>query len=62
MKLLFDQNIPYRVAKKLQDVFPGCSHVSDCSLSNCDDIIIGSLPETIITCLLLLIPIFMILV
>jgi predicted nuclease of predicted toxin-antitoxin system len=40
MKLLFDQNISYRVAKKLQDVFPGCSHVSDCSLSNCDDIII----------------------
>lgn len=40
MKLLFDQNISYRVVKKLQDVFPGCSHLSDCNLSNCDDIVI----------------------
>ncbi len=40
MKLLFDQNISYRIVKKLQDVFNGCCHLSDCNLSNCDDHII----------------------
>jgi predicted nuclease of predicted toxin-antitoxin system len=37
MKLLFDQNISYRVIKKLQNYFPGCIHVSDCKLSDCED-------------------------
>lgn len=37
MKLLFDQNISFRIAKKLQSYFPGCVHVSECNLSNCED-------------------------
>ncbi len=37
MKLLFDQNISFRISKKLMDLFPNCKHVSDCGLSNCDD-------------------------
>ena len=37
MKLLFDQNISFRIAKKLQSYFPGCLHVSECNLSNCED-------------------------
>ena len=37
MKLLFDQNISFRVAKKLQNYFPGCMHVSDCKLHNTED-------------------------
>lgn len=37
MKLLFDQNISYRIAKKLDGVFPDCKHVTDCKLNNSDD-------------------------
>ncbi len=37
MKLLFDQNISFRVAKKLPEVFPNCLHVSDCGLANTND-------------------------
>ena len=37
MKLLFDQNISYRIVKKLQSYFPGCLHVSECNLMNCED-------------------------
>ena len=37
MKLLFDQNISFRVAKKLQNHFPGCMHVSDCKLNDTED-------------------------
>ncbi|MCF0058614.1 DUF5615 family PIN-like protein [Dyadobacter sp. CY356] len=32
MKLLFDENISYRVIKKLQNVFPLSIHVSDTTL------------------------------
>ena len=37
MKLLFDQNISFRITKKLIDLFPNCKHVSDCGLMDCDD-------------------------
>lgn len=37
MKLLFDQNISFRIEKKIRDIFPGSMHVSSCGLMNCDD-------------------------
>jgi len=37
MKLLFDQNISYRITKKLQSYFIDCHHVSDCGLLDCED-------------------------
>lgn len=37
MRLLFDQNISFRITKKLIDLFPDCKHVSNCGLMNCDD-------------------------
>jgi len=37
VKLLFDQNISFRIVKKLADVFEGCQHVSDCGLLNSED-------------------------
>jgi predicted nuclease of predicted toxin-antitoxin system len=37
MKLLFDQNISFRITKKLQNYFSGCLHVSDCKMSDCED-------------------------
>lgn len=37
MKLLFDQNISFRITKKLQPYFQGCLHVSDCNLNDCED-------------------------
>ena len=38
MKLLFDQNISYRITQKLKDYFPGCSHVSESKLNDCEDL------------------------
>jgi len=37
MKLLFDQNISFRITRKLKDHFSGCLHVSDCKLNGCED-------------------------
>ena len=37
MKLLFDQNISYRLVKKLDSVFPGCQHVNRLGLINKSD-------------------------
>jgi predicted nuclease of predicted toxin-antitoxin system len=37
MRLLFDQNISYRVTKKVQSYFSDCKHVSDCKLSDKED-------------------------
>ena len=37
MRLLFDQNISFRITRKLKDHFSGCLHVSDCMLSGCED-------------------------
>lgn len=38
MRLLFDQNISFRIIKKLIDLFPDCKHVSDCGLMDKDDL------------------------
>jgi predicted nuclease of predicted toxin-antitoxin system len=37
MKLLFDQNISYRIVKKVSDKFSGCLHVSSCGLNDAED-------------------------
>jgi predicted nuclease of predicted toxin-antitoxin system len=37
MRLLFDQNISFRITKKIQSYFTGCLHVSNCKLSDRDD-------------------------
>ena len=40
MKLLFDQNISFRITNKVQDIFPGSKQVSDISLENSRDSVI----------------------
>jgi predicted nuclease of predicted toxin-antitoxin system len=37
MKLLFDQNISFRIVNKLKEFFPDCKHVSDGGLKNRED-------------------------
>lgn len=37
MKLLFDQNISFRIVSKLGKDFEGCVHVSECNLTNVGD-------------------------
>ena len=37
MKLLFDENISYRIVKKLSNDFPNSNHISSFSLLNKDD-------------------------
>lgn len=37
MKMLFDQNISFRITKNLKNYFSDCLHVSDCRLSNSED-------------------------
>ena len=37
MRLLFDQNISFRLTKKIQSFYSGCKHVSDCGLSDKED-------------------------
>lgn len=38
MKLLFDQNISFRVVKKIQDSFPGSKQVSQLGLNQTSDL------------------------
>ena len=38
MKLLLDQNLSYRLAKRLQTHFPDSQHVKHVGLMNCNDI------------------------
>ena len=40
MKLLFDQNISFRVLHFLPDSFADCRHVKSVGLNNCDDVTI----------------------
>lgn len=42
MKLLFDQNLNYRLPQLLSDVFPGSSHVRSSGLDRADDLAIHS--------------------
>jgi predicted nuclease of predicted toxin-antitoxin system len=37
MKLLLDQNISFRIASKIQDLFPGSKQVRDLGLENSKD-------------------------
>jgi predicted nuclease of predicted toxin-antitoxin system len=37
VKLLFDQNLSHRLARSLEDLFPGSLHVRDVSLKTADD-------------------------
>jgi len=37
MRLLFDQNISFRIVNKLNDTFPDCKHVSQVGLMDCED-------------------------
>lgn len=37
MKLLFDQNISFRITKLLNDFFPDCKHISQCGLMDSED-------------------------
>jgi predicted nuclease of predicted toxin-antitoxin system len=37
MRLLFDQNISFRIVSKLIDNFPDCKHVSQLKLHDCED-------------------------
>lgn len=37
MKLLFDQNISFRLVNHIADLFPGSKHVSDEGLLNSED-------------------------
>jgi len=37
MKLLFDQNISYRIIKLLSEFFPESKHVKEVGLENCTD-------------------------
>ena len=38
MKLLFDQNISYRIVPKLSDCFPECKQVRELGLTNAEDV------------------------
>ncbi|HEU5289241.1 MAG TPA: DUF5615 family PIN-like protein [Cyclobacteriaceae bacterium] len=40
MKLLFDQNLSYKLIDRLSDIFPGSTHVKIHNLSNEQDIIV----------------------
>lgn len=40
MKLLFDQNLSYKLPRRLVDAFPICHHVDDFALGAADDSII----------------------
>jgi predicted nuclease of predicted toxin-antitoxin system len=37
MKLLLDENLPPRLARSVQDLFPGSAHVEDCGLGTATD-------------------------
>ena len=54
MKLLFDQNLSFRIIKNLLELNIDCLHVSTCGLSNCNDIEIWKFAKnnfyTIVTC------------
>jgi predicted nuclease of predicted toxin-antitoxin system len=40
MKLLFDQNISFRIVRLLPQSFAACRHVKTAGLNNCDDLAI----------------------
>ncbi|HZD41001.1 MAG TPA: DUF5615 family PIN-like protein [Terriglobales bacterium] len=40
MKLLFDQNLSYKLADRLADLFPDSTHVREVSLQEADDAVV----------------------
>ena len=40
MKLLFDQNLSYKLARRLADLFPDSTHVREASLQEADDLVV----------------------
>jgi predicted nuclease of predicted toxin-antitoxin system len=46
MTLLFDQNISFRLVKKLEDLFPSCAQVRDLGLENSSDLEIWKFAKT----------------
>jgi len=46
MNLLFDQNISYRIIKKIEDIFPGSISVSELGIENPHDIEIYKFAKT----------------
>nr|WP_323670354.1 DUF5615 family PIN-like protein [Psychroflexus montanilacus] len=54
LKLLFNQNISFRITKKLSEHFSDCRHVSDCDLQDSDDITIWDYAKKTLTLSLLL--------
>jgi predicted nuclease of predicted toxin-antitoxin system len=38
MKLLFDQNISYRIVAKLSDCYPDCKQIRELGLTNAEDV------------------------
>jgi predicted nuclease of predicted toxin-antitoxin system len=40
MKLLFDQNISFRIVRLLPHSFASCRHVQSAGLNDCDDLVI----------------------
>lgn len=46
MKLLFDENLSYKLVDSLQDVFPGSSHVRTLGLEESNDLEIWELAKT----------------
>ena len=40
MKLLFDQNLSYKLSRRLTDLFPDSTHVREVSLQEADDLVV----------------------
>jgi predicted nuclease of predicted toxin-antitoxin system len=51
MILLFDQNISFRVSRKLHPQFPNCKHISDEGLLNSSDVSIWDFCKKNIYCI-----------
>ncbi len=60
MKLLFDQNISFRIEKKLSSVFSNSRHISSLGLMNADDVFIWEFAKNENYVIVLLILIFQI--
>lgn len=46
MKLLFDQNLSYKLSARLADLFPGSAHVRDFGMQTGDDLAVWSFAMT----------------
>jgi len=46
MKLLFDENLSFKLCAKIQDIFPGSQHIRDLGLEQADDLEIWALAKS----------------